>query len=57
MNLTRRQALMSAASTAFDAHHRAESTGTIMRQLLGADVPAADTQSFWGAFGCGCWAV
>jgi predicted amidohydrolase YtcJ len=24
---------------------------------LGADVPAADTQSFWGAFGCGCWAV
>ncbi len=24
---------------------------------LGADVPAADVQSFWGAFGCGCWAV
>ncbi|AOF94653.1 amidohydrolase [Sphingobium sp. RAC03] len=24
---------------------------------LGANVPAADTQSFWGAFGCGCWAV
>ncbi|MBO9575764.1 MAG: amidohydrolase [Sphingobium sp.] len=24
---------------------------------LGADVPARDVQSFWGAFGCGCWAV
>ena len=24
---------------------------------LGADVPAADVQGFWGAFGCGCWAV
>lgn len=24
---------------------------------LGADVPAADARSFWGAFGCGCWAV
>ncbi len=24
---------------------------------LGAHVPAADVQSFWGAFGCGCWAV
>ena len=22
-----------------------------------ADVPAADVQSFWGALGCGCWAV
>jgi predicted amidohydrolase YtcJ len=24
---------------------------------LGANVPATDVQSFWGAFGCGCWAV
>ena len=24
---------------------------------LGANVPAADASSFWGAFGCGCWAV
>lgn len=24
---------------------------------LGAQVPAADPRSFWGAFGCGCWAV
>lgn len=24
---------------------------------LAANVPAADAQSFWGAFGCGCWAV
>lgn len=24
---------------------------------LGAPVPAADVQGFWGAFGCGCWAV
>ena len=24
---------------------------------LGADVPSADAQGFWGAFGCGCWAV
>ena len=24
---------------------------------LGASVPAADVQSFWGAFGCGCWAI
>jgi predicted amidohydrolase YtcJ len=24
---------------------------------LGARVPAADPQSFWGALGCGCWAV
>lgn len=24
---------------------------------LGADVPAADAAVFWGAFGCGCWAV
>ena len=24
---------------------------------LGANVPAADSRSFWGAFGCGCWAV
>ena len=24
---------------------------------LGADVPASDVQSFWGALGCGCWAV
>ena len=24
---------------------------------LGAQVPAADVQSFWGAVGCGCWAV
>lgn len=24
---------------------------------LGADVPTSDARSFWGAFGCGCWAV
>jgi hypothetical protein len=24
---------------------------------LGASVPAGDPQSFWGALGCGCWAV
>jgi hypothetical protein len=24
---------------------------------LGANVPVADARSFWGAFGCGCWAV
>ncbi|MBO9621243.1 MAG: amidohydrolase [Sphingomonas sp.] len=24
---------------------------------LGANVPAAEPQSFWGAMGCGCWAV
>lgn len=24
---------------------------------LGAQVPVADTRSFWGAMGCGCWAV
>jgi predicted amidohydrolase YtcJ len=24
---------------------------------LGRDVPVADVQSFWGSFGCGCWAV
>ncbi|KQX18725.1 amidohydrolase [Sphingomonas sp. Root50] len=24
---------------------------------LGASVPAADVQSFWGTMGCGCWAV
>ena len=24
---------------------------------LGAVVPSADVQTFWGAFGCGCWAV
>jgi predicted amidohydrolase YtcJ len=24
---------------------------------LGAQVPVADVQSFWGALGCGCWAV
>jgi hypothetical protein len=24
---------------------------------LGAQVPAADVQSFWGSLGCGCWAV
>lgn len=24
---------------------------------LGAQVPTADARSFWGAFGCGCWAV
>lgn len=24
---------------------------------LGVNVPAADVQTFWGALGCGCWAV
>ena len=24
---------------------------------LGAQVPASDARSFWGALGCGCWAV
>jgi len=24
---------------------------------LGANVPARDAGSFWGAFGCGCWAI
>ncbi|MEN3746208.1 amidohydrolase [Sphingomonas sp. HF-S3] len=24
---------------------------------LGASAPAADVQSFWGSFGCGCWAI
>lgn len=24
---------------------------------LGASIPAADVQSFWGTLGCGCWAV
>ncbi len=24
---------------------------------LGADIPARDVQGFWGALGCGCWAV
>ncbi|HEX2524793.1 MAG TPA: hypothetical protein VHL31_00615 [Geminicoccus sp.] len=23
----------------------------------GADVPASDARSFWGALGCACWAV
>ncbi len=26
-------------------------------RALGAEVPARDVQSFWGALGCGCWAV
>ncbi|WP_298165987.1 amidohydrolase [Novosphingobium sp.] len=26
-------------------------------RALGAAAPAADVQGFWGAFGCGCWAV
>jgi predicted amidohydrolase YtcJ len=26
-------------------------------KALASDVPVADTQGFWGAFGCGCWAV
>lgn len=24
---------------------------------LGTSAPTADVQTFWGAFGCGCWAV
>ena len=24
---------------------------------LGAEAPTSDVRSFWGAFGCGCWAV
>ncbi|MFT6570255.1 MAG: putative amidohydrolase YtcJ [Sphingomonas echinoides] len=24
---------------------------------LGTNVPTADVQTFWGSFGCGCWAV
>ena len=24
---------------------------------LGANIPVADSQAFWGTFGCGCWAV
>jgi hypothetical protein len=24
---------------------------------LGSQTPTADIQTFWGAFGCGCWAV
>ncbi|PNU05638.1 amidohydrolase [Novosphingobium guangzhouense] len=24
---------------------------------LGANIPAADVQTFWGSLGCGCWAV
>jgi len=24
---------------------------------LGTEIAAADVQSFWGVFGCGCWAV
>ncbi|XAH23836.1 amidohydrolase [Xylophilus sp. GW821-FHT01B05] len=24
---------------------------------LGRQIPASDAQGFWGAFGCGCWAV
>jgi predicted amidohydrolase YtcJ len=24
---------------------------------LAANIPASDARSFWGAFGCGCWAV
>ena len=30
-------------------HHHAKA--------LGGTVPAADVQTFWGSFGCGCWAV
>ena len=26
-------------------------------KALGSQVPARDVQSFWGALGCGCWAV
>ena len=26
-------------------------------RALGSQVPARDVQSFWGALGCGCWAV
>ena len=26
-------------------------------RALGSEVPARDVQSFWGALGCGCWAV
>jgi len=25
--------------------------------VLGAQLPTTDAQAFWGAFGCGCWAV
>ena len=26
-------------------------------RALGTEAPAADVQGFWGALGCGCWAV
>ena len=38
-----------AASCAVHGHDHAAA--------LGAGVPAADPQGFWGALGCGCWAV
>jgi predicted amidohydrolase YtcJ len=40
-----------ACSTSCPVHGHDHATAMVV------DVPASDVRSFWGAFGCGCWAV
>jgi hypothetical protein len=35
----------------------ATSTATTTRPAYTREAPPADARSFWGAMGCGCWAV
>ncbi len=50
-------ALSAALSSACGCANRCAVHGHDHAAALGAAVPAADINTFWGALGCGCWAV
>ncbi|KXU30542.1 amidohydrolase [Sphingobium sp. 22B] len=53
----RRDATARKMASACGCHSACAVHGHDHAAALGASVPAADVQSFWGALGCGCWAV
>lgn len=53
----RKQAVAQKLASACGCHSACAVHGHDHAAALGAKAPAADARSFWGAFGCGCWAI
>jgi predicted amidohydrolase YtcJ len=53
----RKQEVAQQLASACDCHSVCAVHGHDHAAALGAAVPSSDARSFWGAFGCGCWAV
>ncbi|WP_226575905.1 amidohydrolase [Acuticoccus sediminis] len=53
----RSEPAVTALASACGCSHACQVHGHDHAAALGSSVPASDVQTFWGALGCGCWAV